>query len=58
MFVMGGFIAKAIMYVEMLRRFAVAHFSIEKHPLLVTSWCLIAVLLFVFWIPVGIYAIF
>jgi hypothetical protein len=56
MFAVGGFAAKGLMYVEILRRFAVANFSLEKHPLLVTSWCLIAIWCFVFWIPVGVYA--
>jgi hypothetical protein len=55
MFAVGGFAAKGLMYVETLRRFAVANFELEKHPLLVTSWCIIAMWCFLFWIPVGIY---
>jgi hypothetical protein len=57
MFALGAFVAKALIYLETLRRFAVAHFAVDKHPLLVTSWCIVAVLIFAFWIPVGLYAL-
>jgi hypothetical protein len=57
MFAIGAFAAKGLIQVDALRRFAVAKFAVEKRPLLVTSWCLIAIWLFVFWVPVGIYAV-
>jgi hypothetical protein len=56
MFAVGGLAAKGLMHVESLRRFAVKNFSLEKHPLLVTSWCLIVMWCFIFWIPVSAYA--
>ncbi len=46
-----AFAAKGLIHLKTLRRFAVAHFALEKHLLLVTSWWLIAIWLFVFWIP-------
>jgi hypothetical protein len=58
MFAVRGFAAKALMHVGTLHRFAVANCGLEKHPLLVTSWCLIAILFVVFWSPVGAYTLF
>jgi hypothetical protein len=43
--------SKGLIHLNTLRRFAVAYFALEKHLLLVTSWWLIAIWLFVFWIP-------
>jgi hypothetical protein len=46
-----AFAAKGLIHLKTLRRFVVAHFALEKHLLLVTSWWLIAIWFFVFWIP-------
>jgi hypothetical protein len=56
MFFVSSFAAKGLIYLEVIRSFAIRHFDIDKHPLLVTNYCLIAILLVGFWIPVGAYA--
>jgi hypothetical protein len=57
MYLIGSLAAKSLIRVETIRRLTVRYFDVDVHPVLIATLCLLTVLLCVFWVPVGLYAV-